>query len=78
MNLPPHLVHALRVEPHDGCVGELVEHHPEDGGAVQRLVPQEQLLHEPPVQHRRGDVVQHCDEEGKEGCVKAIEIIAYK
>ena len=35
-------------------------HYPEYGGAVQRLVPQEQLLDEPPVQHRRGDVVQHC------------------
>ena len=56
-------------------MGELVEHHPEDGGAVQRLVPQEELLHEPPVQHRRGDVVQHCDK--KEGCVKAVEIVAF-
>ena len=56
---PAHLVHALGVEAHDGGVGELVEHHPEDGGAVQRLVTQEQLLHEAAVQHRRRDVVQH-------------------
>ena len=32
-----HLVHALRVESHDGGVRQLVEHHPEDGGRVQRL-----------------------------------------
>ena len=51
---------------------------PEDGGAVQRLVPQEQLLHEPTVQHRRRDVVQHCEEQEKVGCVNSLIIVAFR
>ena len=67
---PSYLVHALRVEPHDGGVRELVEDHPEHAGAVERLVLQEELLDETTVQHRRSDVVQHCG--GKRGCVNMV------
>ena len=53
------LVHAVGVEPHDGGVGELVEHGLQHPPAVYRLVFPEYFLYKPPVEHGGHDVVHH-------------------